>query len=221
MKKTFVLSFLFCLLFISLTFAQNFKFAFVTDTHIGSNNAEEDLERTVADINVQSDIDFVVITGDITEMGTNKELALAKEILKKIKIPYYIIPGNHDTGWSESGGVSFIKEFGADKFVFEHNGFKIIGCASGPYVRMSDGHIPRDAVIWLKKVLEETPKNQPIIFLNHYPIDNSLDNWYEATDLLKNYNTQFVICGHGHRNKKMNFEGIPASMAVSYTHLTL
>jgi uncharacterized protein YbbC (DUF1343 family)/outer membrane protein assembly factor BamB/predicted phosphodiesterase len=215
MKKPIFLSFFFYLLFINLTFAQNFKFAFVTDTHIGSNNAEEDLERTVADINVQSDINFVVITGDITEMGTDKELALAKEILDKIEIPYYIIPGNHDTGWSESGGVSFIREFGADKFVFEHEGFKIIGCASGPYVRMSDGHIPRDAIIWLEKVLQETPKVQPIIFLNHYPIDNSLDNWYEATDLLKNYNTQFAICGHGHRNKEMNFEGIPATMGRS------
>ena len=166
MKKLF-LSFLFSVLFINISFAQNFKFAFVTDTHIGTETADEDLERTVADINMQSDIDFVLITGDVTEMGTDKELALAKKILNKIEIPYYIIPGNHDTGWSESGGVSFIREFGADKFVFEHEGYKIIGCASGPYVRMSDGHIPRDAVVWLEKVLQETPKDQPVIFVNH------------------------------------------------------
>jgi len=97
MKKLF-LSFLFCLLFISISFAQNFKFDFVTDTHIGSETADEDLERTVADINMQSDVNFVIIKGDITEMGTDKELALAKEILDKIEITNYIIPGNHDTG---------------------------------------------------------------------------------------------------------------------------
>jgi 3',5'-cyclic AMP phosphodiesterase CpdA len=50
-----------------------FRFAFLSDTHIGSPNggAEEDLRRTVADINQMTDIDFVVITGDITELGTD------------------------------------------------------------------------------------------------------------------------------------------------------
>jgi outer membrane protein assembly factor BamB/predicted phosphodiesterase len=197
--------------------AQEFKFAFVTDTHIGSPNgvAEEDLQRTIEDINSLENIDFVLLTGDITEMGTDKEIELAKSIIEQLDIPWYIVPGNHDTGWSESGGVSFIREFGYDKFVFEHKGYKFIGNASGPYVRMSDGHIPRDAIVWLDKVLAETPKDQPVIFINHYPLDNSLDNWYEATDRLKNYNTQFAICGHGHRNKALNFEGIPGTMGRS------
>ncbi|WP_145857907.1 outer membrane protein assembly factor BamB family protein [Pedobacter suwonensis] len=195
--------------------AQNFKYAFVTDTHVGSSTGEEDLNRTVADLNRINDIDFVIITGDITEMGTNYELKLAKEILSKLNKPYYIIPGNHDTGWSESGGVNFTKEFGNDKFVFDHNGYRFIACASGPYVRMSDGHIPRDATVWLDSVLKATPKNMPIVFANHYPLDNSLDNWYEATSLLKKYNIQYAICGHGHNNHPYNFEGIEATMGRS------
>jgi predicted MPP superfamily phosphohydrolase len=101
-----------------------FRFAFISDTHIGSPNggAEEDLRRTVADINQMEGIDFVVITGDITELGTDAEIKLAKQILDELKVPYYIIPGNHDSGWSESGGVTFGKIFGNDKFIFEHNG---------------------------------------------------------------------------------------------------
>lgn len=213
MKKLFLSLFLlFTVLSVS---AQNFKYAFISDTHIGSNNADEDLRRTVADINQKQDIDFVILTGDITEMGTNDELKLAKEILSGLNKPYYIIPGNHDTGWSESGGVSFIKEFGSDKFTFDYNGYRFIACASGPYVRMSDGHIPRDAVVWLDKILKDTPKDMPIVFINHYPIDESLDNWYEATDRLKKYNIQYIICGHGHTNKAFNFEGIEATMGRS------
>lgn len=204
-----------CLFFSIAIFAQNFKYAFVSDTHIGSANADEDLRRTVDDINSQPDLEFIIITGDITEMGTNEELKLAKEILSKLKKPYYIIPGNHDTGWSESGGVSFIKEFGYDKFKFDYKGYRFIGCASGPYVRMSDGHIPRDATVWLDDVLKKTPKEMPIIFANHYPLDNSLDNWYEATDRLKTKNIQYAICGHGHNNHQYNFEGIPATMGRS------
>jgi len=215
MKHFQILLFLSFFLFLNPTNAQEFKFAFITDVHIGASTSEEDLKRTIEDLNGLPDIAFALVTGDVTEMGTDEEIARAKELLEQLNIPYHILPGNHDTGWSESGGVSFIKEFGDDKFVFEHEGYKFIGCASGPYVRMSDGHIPRDAIVWLDKVLAETPKEQPIIFINHYPLDNSLDNWYEATDRLKHYNTQFAICGHGHRNREMDFEGIPGTMGRS------
>jgi len=194
-----------------------FRFIHISDTHIGSpdGKAEEDLRRTVADINSMSDIAFVVITGDVTELGTNEQLKKAKEILDSLHVKYYIIPGNHDTGWSESGGVGFVTTFGADKFLFDYNGIRFIGCASGPYVRMSDGHIPRDAIVWLDKVLQNTSRQQPIIFLNHYPIDSSLDNWFEITDRLKKYNTLAILCGHGHANKALNFEDIPGIMSRS------
>jgi outer membrane protein assembly factor BamB/predicted phosphodiesterase len=216
MKKVF----LFILLIVSLAAnsqLKTFRFAFLSDTHIGSpdGKAEEDLRRTVADINAMTDIAFVVITGDITELGTDDEIKRAKQIFDQLKVPYYIIPGNHDTGWSESGGVSFSSIFGNDKFSFEYAGIRFLGCASGPYVRMSDGHVPRGAINWLDKELKNVQPGQPIIFLNHYPIDNGLDNWYEITDRLHNYNTWAILCGHGHSNRAMNFEGIPGVMGRS------
>ena len=194
-----------------------FRFAFVTDTHIGSPSgaAEEDLRRTVADINAMTDIDFVVITGDITELGTWQELRTAKQILDGLKVPYYIIPGNHDTGWSESGGLGFTKVFGDDKFYLQHNGVHFVANASGPYVRMSDGHIPRNAVNWMKEKLSGINKSEPIVFINHYPLDEGLDNWYEAIDMLKQKNTVLALCGHGHNNRPVKAEGIPAVMGRS------
>lgn len=201
-----------------LAFSQSppFRFAFLSDTHIGSPNgtAEEDLRRTVNDINQMTGIAFVVLTGDITELGTNRELELAKQILDGLKVPYYIIPGNHDTGWSESGGLAFSKIFGDDKFHFVYNGVHFLGCASGPYVRMSDGHIPRYHINWLVRELKKI-KNEPVVFLNHYPLDPGLDNWYEALDLLKQRRTVLALCGHGHANRQISFEEIPAVMGRS------
>ena len=217
MKKNCLL--IFILLFATTIQAQikPFKFAFISDTHIGSPNgaAEEDLRRTVADINQMKDIAFVVITGDITELGMNEEIKLAKKILDSLHIKYYIIPGNHDTGWSESGAVTFSEIFGDDKFLFNYNGIVFMACASGPYLRMSDGHIPRDAINWMHDELQKIDVHQPLIFLNHYPIDNSLDNWYEAIDALKTHNTIAILCGHGHNNHAYNFEDIPATMGRS------
>ena len=211
---------IFCLvIFFAAAAAQirPFRFAFLSDTHIGSpdGKAEEDLRRTVQDINNSTDIDFVVITGDITELGTNEELPLAKKILDSLKVKYYIIPGNHDVGWSESGGMGFITTFGSDRFTFDYHGIRFIACSSGPYVRMSDGHIPRDAMTWMKNILDTTHVNMPVIFLNHYPMDNQMDNWYEVTELFKTRNTILFLCGHGHANKVLNFEDIPGIMGRS------
>lgn len=194
-----------------------FRFAFVSDTHIGSPNgtAEEDLRRTVRDINAREDIAFVVLTGDITELGTDAELRLAKQILDSLDVPWYIIPGNHDSGWSESGGLMFEKIFGYDRFHFSHAGVHFIGCASGPYLRMSDGHVPRHHLVWLDQQLSQLKPDEPLVFLNHYPLDPGLDNWYEITDRLKRHRTRMVLCGHGHANRKMDFETLPGIMGRS------
>ena len=216
--KKFLLFFL-LLIYFAVMYAQikPFRFAFISDTHIGSpdGKAEEDLKRTVNNINAKKDIAFAVITGDITELGTNRELPNAKRIMDSMRIKYFIIPGNHDDGWSESGGMSFISNFGADRFTFDHNGIRFIACASGPYVRMSDGHIPHDAITWMKSILDTTLVSMPIIFLNHYPMDNQMDNWYEVIDMFKKKNTILFLCGHGHQNKILNLEDIPGIMGRS------
>jgi 3',5'-cyclic AMP phosphodiesterase CpdA len=48
-----------------------FSFALLTDTHISTSNPRpmEDLQRSIADINQNSSIEFVVVTGDLTENG--------------------------------------------------------------------------------------------------------------------------------------------------------
>ena len=111
--------FLIILLLQVLLQAQGFKFGFITDTHIGSPNAERDLNIVVNDINQRPEIKFVVATGDIAEKGLKHELSQAKDILNQLDVPYYIIPGNHDTKWTESGGNKFKELWGYDKFSFE------------------------------------------------------------------------------------------------------
>jgi len=196
--------------------AQTFRFAHVTDTHVGGSSGAEDLIRTVADINEQADIDFVILSGDVTEFGSEKELLEAKSILSKLNKPCYITPGNHDSKWSESGNNDFVRILGAEGYSFEKNGFLFIGTASGPNMRMAPGLVPREQIIFLESTLKniKDPK-QPIIFINHYPLDESLSNWYEVIDLLKTRNIQVSLLGHGHSNKLLNFEGIPGVMSRS------
>ncbi|TDS08408.1 outer membrane protein assembly factor BamB family protein [Sphingobacterium paludis] len=195
---------------------QSFKFAQVTDTHVGGATGADDLRRTVEDLNKQTDIDFVILSGDVTEFGADDELHLAKQILDSLQLPLYVIPGNHDSNWSESGANSFRKVFGSETFFFRHKGYMFMGTTSGPNMRMGPGQIPRENLVWMDSVFAANPDVEtPLIYINHYPQDSSLNNWYEAIDRLKKRNVQLMMCGHGHINKVYDWEGIPGVMGRS------
>ena len=207
---------LFFLLLHPFTHGQTTRFAHVTDTHVGGQSGADDLLATVKDINRQVEIDFVLFTGDITEFGSDAELREARKIIDRLNKPWHILPGNHDSKWSESGNNSFATILGEEHFSFIKNGYLFIGTASGPNMRMGPGLVPRKQIVFLDSVLRnrQTP-DQPVIFVNHYPLDESLANWYTVTDLLKTANIRATLLGHGHANKLFNFEGIQGVMGRS------
>lgn len=194
---------------------QGITFVHLSDTHVGSATGADDLRRTVQDINQNPTIQFVVISGDITEFGADEEIMLAKQILDSLNKTWYIIPGNHDSNWSESGANSFKKYFGNETFAFTAGKYLFAGTHSGPNMRMSPGQIPRENIVWLDSLVQATAEGTPIIFVNHYPQDSSLNNWFEAIDILKRKNIQLILCGHGHNNHVLNFEGVPGVMGRS------
>jgi outer membrane protein assembly factor BamB/predicted phosphodiesterase len=196
--------------------AQSFKFAEISDTHVGSQTGAEDLRRVVRDINADTSLKFVILSGDITEFGADRELRLAKSILDSLNKPLHVIPGNHDANWSESGGNSVITVFGAQTMTFSYGGYLFLGTACGPFMRMGPGQIPREDILWLRSQLRQMKDtSMPVVFVNHYPMNSSLNNWYQALELLKTRNVQLILCGHGHADHRYNFEGIPGVMCRS------
>ncbi|TSJ40721.1 PQQ-binding-like beta-propeller repeat protein [Mucilaginibacter corticis] len=215
-KKIFLITGLFIFLLVKANGqTKPWKFAHISDTHIDGKTTIEDLQRTIKDINANPELDFVVITGDITEFGSDEELMTAKRMFSSLNKPWYVIPGNHDMNWSESGGNSFKKIFGSKTVAFKHKGIQFLGTNCGPNMRMGPGQVPRENLVWLDSVLKQTPKSMPVIFMNHYPLDASLNNWYSVIRRLKTCNTQLVICGHWHQNHQFDFEDIPGIMGRS------
>jgi 3',5'-cyclic AMP phosphodiesterase CpdA len=74
---------------------------------VGAPSGARDLLWSIRDINRQRDVRFVLLSGDIAETGSDAELLTAKSLLDSLRVPYDIIPGDHDTKWSESGGATF------------------------------------------------------------------------------------------------------------------
>lgn len=186
------------------------KFAYFADTHIalGSNRVEI-LESCIEDLNKQNDIEFAVFAGDITEFGSDKEIALAKSIIDELNIPSYVFAGNHDAKWSESGCNTFAKVMGYEYKEWECGGIKFLGCNSGPNMRMAPALIPRETIVWLDSIAKAIPAEQPVIFVNHYPQDSTVLNYFQVVDILKQTNIQLIMGGHYHNNMKMNYSGIP------------
>ena len=206
----------FFLLFFSCATDSTIEFAWLSDTHVGATTGAADLSLAVQDINSIKNIDFVILSGDVTETGKSADLEFTKSILDSLQMPYHIIPGNHDTKWSESGCTKFPELWGSDKFNFEFRGIRFIGLHQGPIMRMGDGHFSPEDLRWLDLQLNELKdKNQPLIFITHYPIDSSIDNWFEFLGRVKKHNTIAVLFGHGHRNKIYDLEGIPGVMGRS------
>ena len=190
-----------------------FSFALLTDTHISSSNPRpmEDLQRSIAEINQNPAIEFVVVTGDLTENGDRASIQAIKDELEKLNVPYYAASGNHETTWSESGVMDFSRVFGDSRFAFTHNGMYFIGFNSGPVIRMADGHVAPQDIAWLKHNLDSVSAagDAPIFVFTHYPLRNGdVDNWYDVTDVLREHNVQCIMGGHYHRNLLFECDGI-------------
>ena len=214
MRKTLI----FLFLLFNITLLPQEKFAWITDMHIGYEGADKDLTEVVGLINSFDDIKFVVATGDITEKGMNSELELANSILNKLNKPLFIIPGNHDTKWSESGCTKFKELWDDDKFIHTSGNTVYVGLNSGITLKGGGGHFTPEDIQWLKDELSDIDTSKEIIFFTHHPLDDNIDNWYKAVNILRNYKIKAVLHGHGHNNKILSYNGIPAAMGRSTLH---
>lgn len=196
-----------------------FRFAVVTDIHIHAGQASptEDLRSTVSQINADPDIDFVLVTGDIADAGDSVSLVEAKRELDKLNKRYYIIQGNHDQNWSESGCMDFRHVFGYERFAFSHKGISFVGFPTGPMLRMALGHVNPEDIEWLETQLDESSlRHEPTVIVCHIPMQpQDVDNWYKVTSLARKYNAVAFIDGHYHRNINLTCDGVPSIVNIT------
>jgi len=199
--------------------SETIKFVHLTDIHVSEGNDNDFLlQNIIKEINDSAN-EFVVITGDLTNRGDDDELNRVHAILSDLKIPYYVISGNHETTWSESAGLTYKKLWGADRFVFSKGDYLFVGFPCGPYMKMGDGFVKREDLLLLDKTLKDSLKNsnKKVLSFSHYPLDDGLSNYKEVLSVLGKYPTVANFCGHGHTLKKYDFSGLGGIMGVAIT----
>ncbi len=189
------------------------KLAILSDVHVTPGNANEGkLREAVAEINA-TDVDAVMMTGDLTNEGSDEQLRNIKGILDGISHPLYVIPGNHENNWSQSACKTFNDLWGNDRFVFTVDNLVVVGMNCGPFMKMGDGHIKQEDLLWLDSTLTAMVKpGMQVLSVNHYPILDDLDNYRAYVDILKKYPVVTHQCGHYHTWRLYETDGINGLM---------
>jgi Predicted phosphohydrolases len=212
MRKIPILIFLFLLLIQFAAFAvEPFRFALFSDMHLSDLKPQNrvDLRSAIKDVNALGKIEFVLVSGDVSDLGDEHSLREVKLMLDSLRMPYYITSGNHDIKQDTPGNSNFIKVFGKNKFSFDTHGFHFIGFPTGPLKGKYIGHIDSLDIEFVKSELKKQSL-LPTFIITHYPLLNGdVDNHTNLTDVLLKYPVKAVLCGHYHRNVFLSFDGIP------------
>lgn len=147
---------------------KNYKYRFgvISDIHIGKYDGENDFIRAIRFFESQ-EVDFVVITGDLTNNGTEEEIIEYKRIKDELNVsfPIYACRGNHDRtiGWeaweANVGNHPY--------YTFEKDGDTFI------LLSIDDGYSYEVASAYLYgnvRVNEFDPFNKRVFLFMHYPI---------------------------------------------------
>jgi predicted phosphodiesterase len=145
------------------TVSNNIRFITIGDPHITRNTGDDAykrLKKVVNYVNSRSDVDFVVIMGDIVNSATTNNFVVAKDLVSKLNKPYYVIAGNHDIGSSTSKFEGF---FGPAKNIVDISGYQLI------FVGISKDSNGMNH--WSFDFSNSTiDKNMPTIIFDHGPV---------------------------------------------------
>lgn len=148
-------------------------------------------------INSQSNIDFVIHGGDMTDFGLSKEFIWMYDILNKIRIPWVAIIGNHDC--LGNGYMMFKKMFGSENFVFTANFLQIVCLNTNAIEYDYSTPIPDFDFIETQLNSAKAKNLSTIVSMHAPPLSEQFNN--NAAKPFEYYLTSFpklLFCTHAH-----------------------
>jgi len=208
----------------------------ISDSHLAGSGRKtygiapmaKNLKRCIDHINAfEPAVDVVLMTGDLGDSGSAAEMDEAAEMLAKLRCPFFMVPGNHDT--RSAMRAAFGKTAcpaPSDQFInYVINDFdlRLIGFDSSipgkPGGEMCDAR-----ATWLEQQLATDSNKPTIIFTHHPPVKCSVresdkDGFIGAAQLAsmidKYDNIERILCGHIHLVTHTRWHGTIVSTAPS------
>ena len=178
----------------------------------------------------QASWNHLVISGDLTQLGTPAEFALAREVLAPLLArgteQVTVIPGNHDKYVAEpKGGSAFEAYFGefcpaasAPPRHLAGNWWLAAWDSAQPAPwNSAEGRVPAETLLATESWLAGRPSGSRLIVANHYPVffppghspppAHGLVNHDSVRAWLLNHPVRLYLHGHVHQNWILTVEG--------------
>ncbi|HEY0435414.1 MAG TPA: metallophosphoesterase, partial [Phenylobacterium sp.] len=199
-----------------------FTFLQVSDSHVGfakdaiNPDARTTFREAVARIKAMPvKPDFIIHTGDITQLSKDAEFDDADQILKEAGLPVFHVPGEHDM-LDEGNGKAYLDRYGKGPqgralgdgwYSFDHSGVHFVGLINVKELKAGGmGHLGSDQLAWLQKDLAGRRASTPIVVFTHVPMWTVYEQWGWGTDdaaqalaMLARFGSVTVLNGHIHQ----------------------
>lgn len=177
------------------------RIAHISDLHLSGKHFVREWGENLIKILNSSNLDLIVITGDLTDDGYMHEYEIAVKFIDRMEAEKLVVPGNHDA--RNKGYEIFEEVFGKrDKF-YENDEIVFLGMDSSE-PDLDEGHIGRENYSIIKNKLRG---NKIKIFALHHHIipipgtGRERNILIDAGDVLKiciENKIDFVLSGHKH-----------------------
>ncbi|MCX5758820.1 MAG: metallophosphoesterase [Candidatus Hydrogenedentes bacterium] len=190
-----------------------FKVAAMNDLHVVDARSMTLINKAVARIGETKDVRLAVVIGDLSTSAKLSEFNMAKESLKGLKIPYLVVPGNHDVEPRAAHPFgTFEKVFGPAHWVHEEDGWTFIGLNSCEGAS-SDVTIGADELDWLRKQVKHISNGRPIGLFLHHPLNPNtksyrVKNAEEVLGVFSGKKLKLAAAGHYHGNQVEERDGV-------------
>ena len=197
--------------------AASFTFLQLSDSHIGfAKPANPDARATFREavgkiVALPMKPDFIIHTGDITQLSRDDEFDDADQILKEAGVQTFHVPGEHDM-LDEGNGKAFLARHGKGStgsgwFSFDHKGVHFVGLVNVADLRPGGaGVLGADQVAWLARDLTGVASSTPVVVFAHIPLWTLYAEWGWGTDdaakalaHLRRFGSVTILNGHIHQ----------------------
>jgi Icc protein len=185
--------------------------------------------------------DAVVITGDLTDFGRAEEYAHLERLLRPLRCPVYLLPGNHDDRqgirsafphhrYLATDETSIRAKCDASDFIqysVKIGGLRLV-TVDTVVPRSSFGAVPAARIAHVRQMLTAAVTEPTIIAMHHPPFRTlighmddigMLEGERELAEVVNAFpNVERVICGHLHRSIQARWAGTVAICAPSTAH---
>ena len=176
--------------------------------------------------------DVIIATGDLVDFPDARSYGLLREILARLPLPVFLMPGNHDERQELRAAFPDHRYLRRDSDFLQYaiDEYPVRLLALDTVIPgQPEGTLCARRLQWLETRLRESDA-PTVIALHHPPFytgighmdEMGLDNSSGLADIVRRHpQVQRIICGHLHRPIQALFAGTMASVCPSTAHQVL